>query len=168
MTISSFYNVRLDFFFFFALKQFLFFSSSLFYFQCPTLRSLLCANMLIRCGAPGADVAFHLCHSGPTFFSHPVFTIKYSQASSVQFWARHTCYGVSFRHHSKDPHPDRPLKNEGRLSQLCLAADITSNLFGSGCHAFLICFAEGNCLLLDCLTHCHLFIFSQPNHEIFI
>lgn len=50
--------------------------------------------------------------------SHQMFTIKYSRASSMNFWAPCTCYRVASRHHTKDPHPGCPFKNEG----LALAA----------------------------------------------
>lgn len=80
--------------------------------------------------------------------SHQMFTIKYSRASSVQFWAHCTCYrlilpDITWMINILTAH----LRMKGWLLQLWQAADIIYNLFGSACYTLnLLC--RENCLLL--------------------
>lgn len=109
-----------------------------------SLLSPLCANVSIECGAAGAVEAY----SSPPLRTHiscQARSIKYSQASSAELRSFQTCCRVprllQLVPEMKIPHPSGE-RQSGGGSSTHLAAGITSDLFGSGCRAFLMCFCR--------------------------
>lgn len=98
--------------------------------------------------------------------SHQMFTIKYSRASSMKFWAPYTCYRVTSWHHTKDPHPGRPFKNEGMAPAAMPGCRYHLKSVWVRVLYILNMFCRGKLPPENCSTHRHLFIFLNKNMKI--